>query len=31
MVDLTVGLRLTREEEIQGLDVTQHSEMGYSF
>ncbi len=31
LVDRTVGLRLSREEEIQGLDVTQHSEMGYSF
>jgi Amt family ammonium transporter len=25
-----VGLRVTRDEEIQGLDLTQHSEIGYS-
>ena len=31
LVDLTVGLSLTREEEIQGLDVTLHGEMGCSF
>ncbi len=29
-IDLTVGLRLDRDEEIQGLDLTQHSEIGYS-
>ncbi|MBU0484008.1 MAG: ammonium transporter [Proteobacteria bacterium] len=29
-IDLTVGLRVTLEDEIQGLDLTQHSETGYS-
>jgi ammonium transporter, Amt family len=29
IVDKLVGLRLTDEEEIQGLDVTQHGEEGY--
>ena len=31
LVDMTVGLRVTREEEIEGLDVTQHGEEGYDF
>jgi Amt family ammonium transporter len=30
IVDVIVGLRVTTEEEIQGLDITQHSEIGYS-
>jgi Amt family ammonium transporter len=30
LVDLTVGLRVTLEEEVQGLDLTQHGEEGYS-
>jgi Amt family ammonium transporter len=29
LVDLTIGLRVTREHEIQGLDITQHGEEGY--
>ncbi len=29
-IDLTLGLRLNREDEVQGLDLTQHSELGYS-
>ncbi|RUM88805.1 MAG: ammonia channel protein [Thermodesulfatator sp.] len=29
-VDLLVGLRVEREEEIQGLDLTQHRETGYA-
>jgi Amt family ammonium transporter len=29
--DMTVGLRVEKEEEIQGLDVTQHGEEGYIF
>ena len=29
-VDNVTGLRVTDEEEIQGLDVSQHSEVGYS-
>jgi len=31
LVDMTIGLRVTREEEIEGLDVTQHGEEGYDF
>jgi Amt family ammonium transporter len=30
-VDATIGLRVTDEEEITGLDLTQHSEAGYAF
>ncbi|WKZ33008.1 MAG: ammonium transporter [Thermodesulfobacteriota bacterium] len=30
IVDMTVGIRVTKEEEIQGLDLTQHEERGYS-
>ncbi len=30
IIDMTIGLRVSREEEIQGLDLTQHSETGYS-
>ena len=30
VVDNVTGLRVTDEEEIQGLDVTQHSEVGYT-
>ena len=29
-IDLVIGLRVSREDEIQGLDITQHSETGYS-
>jgi Amt family ammonium transporter len=29
-IDLTIGLRVSREDEIQGLDLTQHSETAYS-
>ena len=31
IVDLAVGLRVTEDEEIQGLDLTQHGEEGYSW
>jgi Amt family ammonium transporter len=31
LVDLTIGLRVTREHELEGLDVTQHGEEGYEF
>ncbi|MGA7884105.1 MAG: ammonium transporter [Acidobacteriaceae bacterium] len=31
LVDVVIGLRVTREEEIEGLDVTQHGEEGYDF
>jgi ammonium transporter, Amt family len=30
IIDVTLGLRVTSEEEVQGLDITQHSEIGYS-
>ena len=29
LVDMTIGLRVTEEEEIQGLDLSQHGEEGY--
>ncbi|HTV05462.1 MAG TPA: ammonium transporter [Acidobacteriaceae bacterium] len=29
LVDVTIGLRVTPEQEIEGLDVTQHGEEGY--
>ena len=31
LVDLVIGLRVAREHEIEGLDVTQHGEEGYDF
>jgi Amt family ammonium transporter len=31
LVDLLIGLRVSREDEIEGLDVTQHGEEGYDF
>jgi ammonium transporter, Amt family len=31
IVDLVVGLRVTEDEETQGLDLTQHGEEGYSW
>ena len=31
IVDAIIGLRLTREDEQTGLDLSQHSESGYSF
>ncbi len=30
IIDMLVGLRVDREEEVQGLDLAQHSEIGYS-
>jgi len=30
IVDATVGLRVSQEDEVQGLDLTQHSEIGYT-
>ncbi len=30
IVDVTVGLRVTEEQEVQGLDITQHGEEGYN-
>jgi ammonium transporter, Amt family len=29
IVDLTIGLRVEEEQEVQGLDITQHGEEGY--
>jgi Amt family ammonium transporter len=29
LVDVTIGLRVTEEEEVQGLDLSQHGEEGY--
>ena len=31
LVDLTVGLRVSRDQEVEGLDLTQHGEEGYDF
>jgi len=31
IVDKTAGLRVTEDEELTGLDLTQHAEVGYSF
>lgn len=31
LLDAIMGLRVTQEEELQGLDVTQHGEEGYIF
>jgi len=30
VVDMTIGIRVSTEDEIQGLDITQHEESGYS-
>ena len=31
VVDLTIGLRVPEDHEIQGLDLSQHGEEGYNF
>jgi ammonium transporter, Amt family len=31
LVDMTIGLRVSREAEIEGLDLTQHGEEGYDW
>ena len=31
IVDVVIGLRVPEEEEVQGLDLTQHGEEGYSW
>jgi len=31
IVDATIGLRVSEDEEVQGLDLTQHGEEGYSW
>ena len=30
IVDLTIGLRVTEDEEREGLDITSHGETAYS-
>jgi Amt family ammonium transporter len=30
VVDIIIGLRVTEEEETEGLDVAQHDERGYN-
>lgn len=30
IIDATVGVRVSSDEELQGLDISQHSEIGYS-
>ena len=29
LVDVTIGLRVSEDEEVQGLDLSQHGEEGY--
>ncbi|MCA9003863.1 MAG: ammonium transporter, partial [Planctomycetaceae bacterium] len=31
LIDLTMGLRVSKDGEIQGLDLSQHGEEGYIF
>ena len=31
IVDVVIGVRVSKEQEIEGLDLTQHGEEGYSF
>lgn len=31
IIDLTIGIRVSPQDELQGLDVTQHGEEGYIF
>ncbi len=31
VIDLTVGLRVTEEDEVRGLDISLHNETGYTF
>ncbi len=31
ILDATMGLRVSQQEEIQGLDLSQHGEEGYIF
>jgi Amt family ammonium transporter len=31
IVDMTIGLRVTPEQEVEGLDISQHGEEGYDF
>ncbi|GAB4486114.1 MAG: ammonium transporter [Thermodesulfovibrionales bacterium] len=31
LIDVTIGLRVSEEEEVQGIDLTEHEESGYGF
>ena len=31
IIDLLMGLRVTEDQEVQGLDISQHGEEGYIF
>ena len=31
LIDVVMGLRVTEQDEVRGLDVTQHGEEGYIF
>lgn len=31
ITDALVGLRVTADDEVQGLDLSQHGEVGYDF
>jgi len=31
LIDVTIGLRVSKNEEIQGLDFSEHGEEGYIF
>jgi len=31
LIDIVIGLRVSEEEETEGLDLTQHDERGYNF
>jgi len=31
IVDVTIGLRVSTDDEVEGLDLTQHGEEGYDF
>ena len=31
VIDMTIGLRVSEDEEVRGLDITQHAETAYSF
>ena len=30
LIDLVIGLRITEEEEVRGMDISLHDETGYS-
>ena len=31
VIDMTIGLRVAEEDEVRGLDETQHAETAYAF